>query len=487
MLVQTKKNKKKHHLPAYSSTFVPSSATTSDLDARMARPQRHRLLHGYPMAPLLADREIDQALPPWRRLELDEARPVLVGVLPHTFCNPAVRGCGFCTFPHEKHSNDAARAVVARVAREVRTTREVFPELARRTIPALYFGGGTANLTPPDAFEELASALEETFDLRDAELSFEGAARYFLTRDEALLDRFERMRSKTKRLSVGVQTFDPAWLAKMGRTAFGDAQTFAAVVKTAHARGMTVSCDLLFNLPGQPLEAAIGDVDRAIAIGFDQICIYNLVLVDSLAIGASTPLTDRISPEQACVTLIALRERLLASGYEQTTLTNFERRGAPRFVYERASFTPSTHDGIGFGPGAISTFTSGSATRTAIKWMNEATADDYTRALDARGSAASRSFTYTPIDLRLLHVTRSLSALRIDREAYRAFFGTDVVEDFADVVREVVSRDLVVVTDDALTLTPRGMFYADAVAGLFASKRARQLRHTNDATAYAMG
>jgi hypothetical protein len=28
-------------------------------------------------------------------------RPLLVGVLPHAFCNPKIAGCGFCTFPHE--------------------------------------------------------------------------------------------------------------------------------------------------------------------------------------------------------------------------------------------------------------------------------------------------------------------------------------------------------------------------------------------------
>jgi coproporphyrinogen III oxidase-like Fe-S oxidoreductase len=36
---------------------------------------------------------------------------------------------------------------------------------------------------------------------------------------------------------------------------------------------MTISCDLLFNLPGQKLEQATADVRRASELGFDQICI----------------------------------------------------------------------------------------------------------------------------------------------------------------------------------------------------------------------
>jgi oxygen-independent coproporphyrinogen-3 oxidase len=46
----------------------------------------------------------------------------------------------------------------------------------------------------------------------------------------------------------------------MGRTAFGDGQVFAQVVSLAHSRNMTVSGDLLFNLPGQPLAEMLADV-----------------------------------------------------------------------------------------------------------------------------------------------------------------------------------------------------------------------------------
>ena len=462
-----------------------------DLARRMARPQRHRLLHGYPMAPLL--QPLDPREAPWRSLDLDPRRPLLIGVLPHTFCNPKVRGCGFCTFPHEKHSNDAARAVVARVALEVRGRATDLPGATRRRVPALYFGGGTANLTPPDAFAALADALVESFDLSSSEVSLEGVPRYFLTRDEALLDVLERMPVRHRRLSVGVQTFDPAWLARMGRLAFGTEETFAEVVRTAHARGMTVSCDLLFNLPGQAVEAAIDDVDRAAALGFDQICIYNLVLdpeIDAEWARSRSLLARVPAPEIGAERWLVLRERLFALGYVQTTLTNFERSDVVtterRFVYERASFDAATYDALGFGPGAISTFT-GRARRSALKWMNAGTSRGYSDAMDTHGRASDRRFLYGGTDLRVLHSTRALSALRIERASYRAFFGTDAVNDFTEAFAAAQDRGLVTVDASAVALTPRGMFYADAVAGLVASRRAAELRAENESLAHAMG
>src|ERR1019366_8324745 len=76
------------------------SAERIELRRRMQRPQRHRLLHGYPLAAALprisGDQHRDTILP-----DFDPRRGLLVGVLPHPFCNPKVAGCGFSTFPHE--------------------------------------------------------------------------------------------------------------------------------------------------------------------------------------------------------------------------------------------------------------------------------------------------------------------------------------------------------------------------------------------------
>src|SRR5262245_58762419 len=97
------------------------------LRRRITRPQRHRLLQGYPMAPLLSP--APPGFDPFNGLDLDDARPLLVGVLPHTFCNPRVKGCGFCTFPHEKFERTAMRRSVDHVEQEIRRTAAAVPSL----------------------------------------------------------------------------------------------------------------------------------------------------------------------------------------------------------------------------------------------------------------------------------------------------------------------------------------------------------------------
>ena len=141
----------------------------------MARPQRHRLLHGYPLAAAMpyADARVLKR-DPVSALKHPPASPLLVGVLPHPFCNPKVMGCGFCTFPHERYSRLKCAALVEGVIREIADRVTAEPQLERRKIAGLYFGGGTANLTPPKPFRRLAHTLNQTFDVSSAEVTLEG-------------------------------------------------------------------------------------------------------------------------------------------------------------------------------------------------------------------------------------------------------------------------------------------------------------------------
>jgi oxygen-independent coproporphyrinogen-3 oxidase len=445
-----------------------------ELNRRMSRPQRHRLLQGYPMAPLMSPAPPERD--PFRGLELDPSRPLLIGVLPHTFCNPKVKGCGFCTFPHEKFGRDAMKRVVARVAEEIART-----PVRGRSASAIYIGGGTANLTPPDDLERLCVLLASTFDVHDAELTLEGVPAYFLIRDEALLDVLARASVRHRRISMGVQTFDDEWLKRMGRDAFGNRNTFERVVAAAHRRGFTASADLLFNLPGTTVEHSLADIRAAIECQFDQICIYNLVLTEDLDTEwARDRRLVSLMPRgaQSKETWHRLRAELLAHGYVQTTLTNFERSDR-RFEYERASFDPGTYDGIGFGPGAISTFTDRAKDR-ATKWINRGSSEAYAATALRAESVIGSIFDYETEDLKLLHITRNLSRLSIDTAGYERFFRTAFEVDFAEPLGALAAAGLVRAGDASIELTEEGMFYADAVAGLLSHRRVAALRRNFD-------
>lgn len=470
------------------------------LHHRMSKPQRHRLLHGFPLSaamPFATDevRKLSDANDERFALEHHPDRGLLIGVLPHSFCNPKIAGCGFCTFPHEEFSSLKADAVVNGVIQEIDARMVSAPHLRRRSIPGLYFGGGTANLTPAIPFRNLCRKLNETFDLSQAEVTLEGVPAYFLNRKPLLLDILpQELAARHFRISMGVQTFSRSRLEQMGRLAFGGPDVFAEVVANAHARGMTVSADLLFNLPGQSLSEMKDDVSHAVNLGLNQICLYHLVLFRGMAAPWARDaqlLSSLPDNETSARNWEALREHLLAQGYRQTTLTNFEwcdlKNDPRRYVYELMSFQPDRFDVLGFGPSGISCGeqTPGSS---ALKTMNPESAVEYLQAVHRGETVWNRYYEFSSSDLKLLHATRQLSALQIDRQRYQDALGSDVVNDYAQELEALQRERLLDVTDAAVSLSTRGMFYADSVAAVLAhrqlgrgrDKQASQRFHAND-------
>lgn len=476
--------------PNPSGTAFPGSTTRAtahqlQLQKRMQGPQRHRLLQGYPLPPLMKELPPGQTFEP---VQIDPTRPLIVGILPHAACNPSVQGCGYCTFPHEDFRLSEVRQTVEAVCLELQQS-----PLQGRAVEALYFGGGTANLTPPDLFDRLCQIANRVFDLRGAEITLEGAPVYFSSRREALLDLLEtHFGEGSVRLSMGVQSFQDKQIAAMGRQHLGSPEAVARAVQAAQRRSMTTSADLLIHLPGQTLEEMLEDVERASDLGFSQICLYHLVLFRGLGTpwsrdrGKLASLPDN---PQAFANWLQVRQRLLELGYRQKTLTNFERQG--HYRYEECSYQPARFDGVGFGPEALSCFTDLRA-RMAVKWMNQARGSDYRQAMQQAQGARSRCFVYGEIDLKLLFLTRSLARLAVSRALYRQTYGSDLVADFQEPWQALREAGLVEWDAEELRLSERGMFFSDSVVGLLAADRIAELRRSpqaamEDAPVFRMG
>jgi coproporphyrinogen III oxidase-like Fe-S oxidoreductase len=465
---------------------IATATATSELRARlskfMARPQRHRLLHGYPLAAAMpyADREVRNRAAngdPEFVLPRDQESELLVGVLPHPFCNPKLSGCGFCTFPHETFSALKSAAVTRAVVQEIDNRLSKQPDLQNASVAGLYFGGGTANLTPPQPFRLLARRLSEAFDLSDAEVSLEGVPRKFVRGEPLLIDVMQdELPARHFRISMGIQTFSDQRLRQMGRLAFGRPSTFASVVEAAHRRGMGVSGDLLFNLPAQKLADMRDDVKQAVEIGLDQICLYHLVMFRGLGTAWSrdeTLLSTLPGNEEAADNWLSLRRYLIDKGFQQTSLTNFERidlADARRYRYEPISYASSRCQVLGFGPAGIS-YSPSYGGCYALKTMNPEGSAEYQQSVHSRRITWNRYFQYHRRDLELLHFTRRLAALHIDKATFSQAFGTSGWKRYSEKFDLLVAEGLLNESHQTYSLTPRGMFFSDSISALLAQDR----------------
>jgi oxygen-independent coproporphyrinogen-3 oxidase len=182
---------------------------------------------------------------------------------------------------------------------------------------------------------------------------------------------------------MGIQSFDDDYLALMGRKHFGDKAIFKEVLLKAKEMDFSVSCDLLFNLPNQTFEQMQCDIATAIDLGFDQVCIYHLVLFRLLGTEWSKNpelLNNVPQNNEACNNWMMLKDQLNQAGYEQNTLTNFEKteniKIGKSFQYEKKVMQPEHFDWLGFGPSGIS-FIANKEYNKGVKLHNPSNTDDY--------------------------------------------------------------------------------------------------------------
>jgi oxygen-independent coproporphyrinogen-3 oxidase len=94
----------------------------------------------------------------------------------------------------------------------------------------------------------------------------------------------------------------------------------------------------------------------------------------------------------------------------------------------------------------------------------------------------NRAFVYRTLDQKVFWLTRRLAALHIDRVKYDTLFGTDALDDFGEEIAACRDAGLLTVTADAVRPTPLGMFFADSVAAVVASRAIRMYRDSGPAT-----
>lgn len=132
------------------------------------------------------------------------------------------------------------------------------PHLKQREARSIFIGGGTPSLLSPSFFADLLAYLASEFTIDNTtEITLEsnpGSAEY---------KKFVAYRQLgINRISLGVQSFDDAKLAGLGRV--HKAQDALAAYNAAIAAGFTrINLDIMFGLPNQSPAAAMHDVRLA--------------------------------------------------------------------------------------------------------------------------------------------------------------------------------------------------------------------------------
>ena len=229
-----------------------------------------------------------------------------------------VRKCPYCDFnSHALSGSLPERAYVDALLADL---EQDLPWVQGREIQSIFIGGGTPSLFSVTAITELLAGLRERLMLaEDLEITLEANP------GTVEQQRFCGYRAiGINRLSLGVQSFNPEQLRRLGRI-HGRDEALGAFESALAAGFDNINLDLMYGLPAQSLEQALADVSEAIALGPAHISHYQLTLEPNTLFHKYPPAL----PDHDATWAMQLRcqQRLTAAGYRQYEVSAYARAG----------------------------------------------------------------------------------------------------------------------------------------------------------------
>ncbi|MBL8970248.1 MAG: coproporphyrinogen III oxidase family protein, partial [Myxococcales bacterium] len=249
----------------------------------------------------------------------------MAGLYVHVpFC---ARACPYCDFDFQVGRHPDAAGFIAGLARELAARKDMSPETGvippGAAWPTVYLGGGTPSLLGPAGLRELAAWIDRHFpgaghDEYTVEVNPEHASPELF----AAIAGFG-----ATRVSLGVQTLDPAGLTALGRA--HDRAAALAALTDARAAGLEISADLIVGWPGQTAASLRADVAAIVAAGARHVSVY------ALTIESGTPWETLVrrgkrrlpDPEHQTDLLILAADTLVAAGLEHYEVASYAAPG----------------------------------------------------------------------------------------------------------------------------------------------------------------
>ena len=303
-----------------------------------------------------------------------------------------LRKCPYCDFnSHEQRGELPERAYVAALLQDLEAQ---LPRVWGRRLESIFIGGGTPSLFSPTAIDELLSGLRALLPWRpDLEITLEanpGTAERGHFRDYR--------EAGINRLSLGIQSFDPVLLQRLGRIHDG-VQARAAIVQAQHAGFERLNLDLMFGLPGQSVQQGLDDLRTAIDFGPGHVSWYQLTLEPNTLFAARPP---KLPPEERIDELFEQGQALLQrAGYTRYEVSAYALAGNEcrhnRNYWEFGDY-------LGIGAGAHGKLTEPS-TGNVLRLLKPRHPETYLR--------DPQALTENPVELRSLPFEFMLNALRL--------------------------------------------------------------------------
>jgi oxygen-independent coproporphyrinogen III oxidase len=253
--------------------------------------------------------------------------------------------CSYCDFTSssEPFSGVTIDGYLAGVERSLRTYGEAG---LLKQVPSIYFGGGTPTVLGTALPKLVALVLDHATLATGAEVTVEANPESL---NAELLDAL--VSSGINRVSLGVQSFDDATLALLGRC--HDASAARAAASLLADSGVDFSIDLICGVPGLTNDCWLETVAEAITSGAEHVSVYPLSIEEGTPLGRLVDAGQLDEPDEdaAADQMLAAARLLEEAGFERYEVASYARPGR-RARHNSVYWSGGAY--LGIGPSAAS-------------------------------------------------------------------------------------------------------------------------------------
>ncbi|WP_346796962.1 radical SAM family heme chaperone HemW [Halomonas sp. Bachu 37] len=374
-----------------------------------------------------------------------------------------VRKCPYCDFnSHEAGKTAESESGLPEERYRQALVQDLEADLALitpRELTSIFIGGGTPSLLSAEFYQRLLTEIRQRLPFAaDIEITLEA--------NPGTLEqgRFAGYRQAgINRLSLGIQSFQKAQLAALGR--IHDDKDALAAFSEARAAGFdNINLDLMHGLPGQTPEMALADLEQALTLEPEHISWYQLTLEPNTEFFSHPPSL----PEEETLWDIqdGGHERLESAGFQRYEISAYARPGK-QSRHNLNYWRFGDYLGIGAGAhGKLSRIDGEGGLRIERRWKTRQP-DAYLRRLnDLRGFVAGHRDVADPGELVLEFAMNALRLTQgVPMQTWTAHTGQP-----AQVLRDrMVAADkkgLLMEASARLQASPQGLLFLNELLAL---------------------
>jgi oxygen-independent coproporphyrinogen-3 oxidase len=369
----------------------------------------------------------------------------LAGIYLHIpFCKQA---CTYCNF-HFSTSLQYKDELVNAIIKEAGTEKNY---LSNEQVQTIYFGGGTPSLLTNSDCEKIMNAIYREFPVStDVECTIEANP------DDINAEKLTGWRNAgINRLSIGVQSFQDEELRWMNRA--HNAEQSVQCIHLSHQYGFNnLSIDLIYGCPLLTDLQWKQNVEKAVSFHIPHLSCY------ALTVEEKTPLYKNIqnrsvmdiNTDRQANQFLMLMQLMRENGYEHYEVSNFAK---PGFRSRHNSSYWKGEKYLGLGPSAHSY--NGIERRWNVSNNQVYIKSVFNNEIQREAEILTPDQALNEYIMISLRTTEGLDLSRLEQK-----WGADKRKSTESVLKNYVSRGLIMSNREKVQLTDEGMLMADGIA-----------------------